>query len=580
MRRQIRDGDWRWPALTIGVLASIAMIVILVWVGRWLTVWFDEWNFIFGRQTLGANMFLVPHVDGFVAVPAAVYYVILHVWGLSSYYPFLVADWLAHFACVGLLGYIVSRKSGVLVGLMAALSLLFLGSAYEALLQPFQMQYLFSAAGGLLAFALLDREGRRPWHYVVAGAALLGAIASSGVGPIITGMVFVWALLKRDRAAALTALPALVVYGIWYVGWFAYLHRVAGTGENLPLVPIELLYGLGAAIVGVLGLPPMRFAWLGAALGIAVLVGLAYVARKRGLRPTPLAVAAVFALVVEYGLQAVFRGSFGIDHGARSAYLYPAAIFIWLAVAATIGHRLDPRRWATRGRLWVPAVVGLLIIPMVLGNMVQFWLAGRAMEPLRATELRELALMVELRDTPGLALDVMADPALLPVVTPRDYYVAIDQFGAPTIASGNPGADLPGPDAAALNDLAKTLIGGAVRLGPDGAPASSAPMLNVKTGTTAPGPGTSCTLLNTVGDEADASWIPPTAGVSIATAQNAIVDVFVGLYDPVESPISALLRSEIRRGRTFWLPTLPPGLEWHIRVKVTSHATVYVCARQ
>ena len=115
VRRQIQDGDWRRPALVIFGLAVVAMIAILVWVGRWLTVWFDEWNFIFDRQTLNLDSFIVPHVDGFVALPAAVYYVILHVWGLGSYFPFLIADWIAHLACVGLLGYIVARKSGVII---------------------------------------------------------------------------------------------------------------------------------------------------------------------------------------------------------------------------------------------------------------------------------------------------------------------------------------------------------------------------------------------------------------------------------------------------------------------------------
>jgi hypothetical protein len=575
----IRNGDWRRPALLIFTVATIAMALVLVWVGRWLSVWFDEWNFIFGRQTLDLDSFLRPHVDGFVAVPAAVYYVLLHVWGLSSYYPFLVADWLAHLACVGLLGYIVSRKSGVLVGLMAALSLLFLGSAYEALLQPFQMQYLFSAAGGLAAFALLDRANRRRRDYVLAGAALLIAIASSGVGPIITGMVFVWAMLKRDRAAALTALPALVIYGIWYVGWFAHLSRVAGTADNLPLVPIELLYGLGAAIVGVLGLPPMRFAWVGAGIGIAVVVGLAWIARIRGWRPAPLAVAAVFALVVEYTLQAVFRGAFGIDHGARSAYLYPAAIYIWLAVAGTIGHRLDPHLWTSRRRPWVPALVGLLIVPMALGNMVQFWLAGRAMQPLRESELRELALTVQLRDTQGLALDAMVDDALLPVVTPRDYFVAIDQFDEPRIALGDPGSDLPGPDATQLNAMVARLLGGAVTIGPFGEHGPTAPVVTATIGTTAPDTVAGCTTITSAAGQAAASWSPPSSGVSVVADRNAIVEIFLGLYEPADAPINPLLLRTILRGDTFWLPDLPAGLSWIVSVKAETSGALHICSR-
>jgi hypothetical protein len=377
----------------------------------------------------------------------------------------------------------------------------------------------------------------------------------------------------------LTAVPALVVYGIWYVGWFAQLHRVAGTGENLPLVPLELVYGLGAAIVAVLGLPPMRFAWVGAGIGIAVLIGLAWIGRRRGLRPTPLAVAAVFALVVEYVLQAVFRGSFGIDHGARSAYLYPAAIFIWLAIAATIGHRLDPRGWTGGRRLWVPALIGLLVVPMALGNMLQFWLAARAMEPLRATEVRELALMVRLRDTLGLALDTAPDTDLMPQVTARDYFAAIDRFGEPQVAYARLGDSLPGPDTTMLNAFALRLLGAAVTVGPDGEPGPTAPVLGAMSGAAASDIRPGCTTLTTAQAQASATWSPPTPGVTITTDGKAVVDVSLGLYAPADAPADPMVLAAINSGDTFWLPQLPASLAWTMTVRVQGDGTLHICSR-
>jgi hypothetical protein len=576
----IRAGSWRWPASAIFALCAFAMGVVLFWVGQWLTIWFDEWNFIFGRQSGTIDDLIRPHVDGMVVVPAAVYYVLLHIWGLTSYYPFLIVNWLAHFACVGLLGLIVTRKSGVLVGLMAALSLLFLGSAFEALLQPFQMQYLFSAAGGLTAFLLLDRDVRTGPIYVAAALALLFAIASSGVGPIITGMVFVWALLRRDRGALLAAVPALVTYGIWYFAWLGQLHRVAGTAENLGQVPVEVLYGIGAAVAGVTGLPPLRFAWVGLALAVVVGVALLLLAARRGLRPTPLTVAALFALVVEYGLQAVFRGAMGLDHGARSAYLYPAAIFIWLAVAGTIGRRLDPRRWTGGRRLWVPALIGLLVVPMALGNMTQLVLAARAMHEQRATELRELGLMVRLRDSPGLAMDVTPDPAFLAQVTARDYFLAIDRFGTPQIAIDRPADDLPGPDGSALNAVAMRLLGAAVTIGPSGQPGPAAPVLNVISGIDAPDDAPACTLLTTASGQAQATWSPSATGVLIRIDGPGEVTAFTGLFEPVDQPVDATELAALQRGDTIWLPALPPSLSWSMRIEVHGDAVVHVCSRQ
>ncbi|MEA2676524.1 MAG: hypothetical protein QOJ81_665 [Chloroflexota bacterium] len=577
------EGNWRRPAAVILALGVIVMAFILAWVGSWLTIWWDEWNFIFWRQTLSLDTFLVPHVDAFVALPAAVYYVVLHAFGLTMYYPLLMADWLAHFACVGLLGYIVARKSGVLIGLMAALSLLFLGSAFEVLLQPFQMQYLFSAMGGLLALLALDREARTAPHYAVATIALLGAIASSGVGPIMAGMVLVWAVLRRDRPALYIATIALIAYGTWYVGWQAHLSRVAGWAENLPNVPIEILYGLGAAVSGVIGLPPARFAWLGLAVGVALVL----IALWRGLRPTPMAIAAVLALAAEYTFQAVFRGAFGLDHGARSAYLYPAAIFIWLAVAGIIGRRLDPRRWTGGRRLAVPALIGMLVVPMALGNMTQFVLAANAMRPLRLTELRELALMVKLRDVPGLALDAPSDPDLLPQVTARQYFAAIDRFGTPQIPNHGP-ADYGGHNASdntALNALVLRLLGGAITVGPDGAPAAAAPTLEVVSGTTAPDGRYGCTALTPASGAAQATWSPSSAGVAIYAEQATDVDappvqLFIGFFAPADAPVDATILAAVQGGETIWLPALPESLHWTLTLKVDGNAVVHVCSKQ
>jgi hypothetical protein len=576
----IRAGDWRRPAALIFAVCAVAMALILAWVGSWLTIWFDEWDFIFGRQTLTPDSFLVPHVDAFVAVPAAVYFVVLHTFGLASYYPLLIADWLAHFACVGLLGLVVSRKSGVLVGLMAALSLLFLGSAFEALLQPFQMQYLFSVAGGLLALLALDREDRATRHYLVAAAALLFAIASSNVGPIVSGMVGLWALLRRDPPAVSIAALALAAYGVWYLGWQAHLSRDSFSAENLPNVPIQLLYGLGAAVSGVIGLPPARFAWLGLVVGVAlVATGL-----WRGLRPTPLAIAALAALIVEYGLQAVFRGSFGLEHGARSAYLYPAAIFIWLAVAATLGRRLDPRNWTAGRRRFVPLTVGLLIVPMVLGNMAQLYLAARAMQPLRASELRELALIAGLRDVPGLNLDIASDPDLLPQVTARQYFIAIDRFGTPRLAINDPADDLPGPDATRLNALAVRLLGDAITIGPDGVPAPSAPVLNVTSGTAGPDRA-GCASLTSSNGTATATLAVGSAGISISTLpiagpEKVYSQLSLGLFQPADAPLDAALLAQVGRAETIWLPALPDPYSWQLSVRVYGNAVALICARQ
>ena len=116
-------------------------------------------------------------------------------------------SWAAHFAAVAVLYRIVSHRSGALLGAAAAISLLFLGSAWEVLFHPFQMQFLFAIVGGLVAIDQLDRD--KP---TVAAIALVIAVASSGLGVIFTGLVVVWGALRRDRPTLLAAAPAIVVY--------------------------------------------------------------------------------------------------------------------------------------------------------------------------------------------------------------------------------------------------------------------------------------------------------------------------------------------------------------------------------
>jgi hypothetical protein len=392
-------------------------------------------------------------------------------------------------------------------------------------------------------------------------------------------MILAWALLRRDRLAMLVPLPALAAYGIWYVAWQSHLSRIPGTVENLVHVPVELLYGIGAAVAAVSGLPPIRFAWVGAAIAVAIGIALVLLVVKGRLRLTPLATAALLALVIEYGLHAVFRGAMGLEHGARSAYLYPAAVFIWLAVAGTIGRRLDPRLWTGGRRPLALALIGLLIVPMTLANMTQFFLAARALHVIRATEARELTLIERLRNVPGLALDVSPDIKLLGNVSPRRYFTAIDQFGAPYVEGAS--TDLPGPDATALNAVAVQLLGDAIGIGPDGAPGPTAPSLSVVGGSATPDESPACTLLTVSSGIAEAAWSAPSSGVAImSAAEPEQIRLFIGLFEPADTDApEAVSVAALQRGETIWLPALPDSFGWTLRLEVAGDAAVRVCSR-
>jgi hypothetical protein len=559
-------------------LAGIVMLGLLLYVSRWLTFWFDEWTFVVYRPDPSLHSIFSPHVDGFLATVAVIYEALLHVFGLGTYLPYLLVDWLAHFVCVALLYHIVARRSGPVLGLMAGLSLLLLGSAYEDLLQPFQMLFLLAGAGGLLALdrlLVIEEEPARPHSrrdLVVAALALLFAVTSSSVGPIFVGLIVVWATLRRDRGALLATAPAIALYGIWYILSIGQFERPPSTGMDLVLTAQSLLYGLGSAVCGVVGLPPERFGWVGALLLAAAAVCVA-IAVIRGLRPAPLAAAAFLALGAEYGLEAFYRGSLGVEHAARSGYLYPAALFIWLTISGVVGRGLDRERWIARGRLiFVPAAVLVLIVPM--GNMAQFVGAARQSKIIRATEVAELRLVEAVRSIPGVDLDVSPDPDYIPQLTGRTYLAAIERFGAPTLAWDWESS----ADSTRVNLAAVRLLGPSIGTVAPPSSGGSAPQLTVKAGSAERGASSNCSLVRPSGPDAavmiaiqdgQAFWLqsPPT-GVLLR----------VGVVDKPSAALDESVGKSLANGQAVVLPGLPTPYRWQVQLTSLGTQSFEVCS--
>lgn len=403
------------------VAAGAVMLALLVYVGRWLLFWREEWDFIVHRPDPTSEALLAPFIDNFNAAPVLLNDALLAAFGLRSYWPYLAVEWAGHFVAVALLYRIVSRRSLVL-GRVAALSLLFLGSGWEVLLHPFQIQYLLAIIGGLLALDRLDVQVPNRERSLAAAAALVVAVLSSPIGVIFCGLLLVWGALRRHRATVVAVIPAVVVYAAWYVTW-------GRQGEGFPgpdLAPLDrayaVLYGMGAAVAGLVGLPPTDFALAGLALGLGTLTIVAVLV-WRGYRPEPLALAALAALATEHVLWTLFRASFGAEYGARSGYVYLGVIFLWLAIGVV---RLPARRW-------VPLTAGILVGVMAVGNMRQFVGAARESRILRATAMAELHWIESMRADPRLVRDVRIDPNNLYTLTVGGYLEALDRFGRPSL---------------------------------------------------------------------------------------------------------------------------------------------------
>jgi hypothetical protein len=213
-----RPIDWigrnrRW------VLAALLVLdlLVLLYMGRGLTFYFDEWDFVTHDYGGGLHSLLVAHVGNISVFPVAVYKLLFHVAGLNHYPVFRVVVIALHLLAAWLVYVLAARRLAPVPALLATTLVLFLGAAWEDLLWPFQIGYLLSVVGGLAAWVLLEREDRA--GDVLAMLSLVVSIGSSSLGiPLVIGVAVELAWRRSWRRGFVVAIPVLL-YVVWYLGY-------------------------------------------------------------------------------------------------------------------------------------------------------------------------------------------------------------------------------------------------------------------------------------------------------------------------------------------------------------------------
>jgi hypothetical protein len=213
--RVVEGVERRWAWLLVFLM--VLDLALLLDLGRGLTFFFDEWDFVTHDYGGGLHSLLVAHVGNIYVLPVAVYKVLFHLVGLNHYAVFRLVLIALHLYCAGLVFVLASRRVSRPAALMAMALILFLGAAWEDLLWPFEVGYLLSVAGGLSAWALLERDDRRGDVAALAGVTV--AMASSSLGiPIMVGIAVELVWCRGWRRGWLVAIPA-VLYVLWYLNY-------------------------------------------------------------------------------------------------------------------------------------------------------------------------------------------------------------------------------------------------------------------------------------------------------------------------------------------------------------------------
>jgi hypothetical protein len=412
--------------LGIAMAASVATVLYLT---RDLTFLQDTWEFLMNRREVDLDALMEPHNEHISVIPVAIEALLVEAFGMSSATPEYVVLALALAAAAALLFAYARRRVGDWLALFAAVLLLFLGPAWEALLWPFEIGFVGSVLFGLAMLLALDRDDRE--GDLAACLFLALALGFSSVGTPFAAAAAVDVLQKRRargwRRAWLVAVP-IALYAAWYLGW----GREAETHLSLDNVlssPRFVLESAATAVGSVFGLGTSPFGgspdpvW-GRILLVALVAGLvARHVRRPALPPGLWPVAA--AAATNWFLTA-FNQVPGRDP-TSSRYQYMGAVLVLLLLANLLaGVRLGRRALA------VAAVVTLAAVSVNLVVLRD----GRDTLAVQSELTRaDLAAIEIARRTVDPAFS-LTDPQVAGTTTLVDvqvakYLPAIDEHGSP-----------------------------------------------------------------------------------------------------------------------------------------------------
>jgi hypothetical protein len=419
----------RTPVVLLWVFAAASIVLLLVLCSG-MTFFQDEWNMTIHRRAFDAESFFAANDIHPVWLIVAIYKLSLALFGMTSVGPVRVLAVLLYAGTAILLFFYVRRRLGDWLALFPAVILMFLGPGWNVLLWPFEMTLVGSAAAGLGALLLLDRDDRA--GDVGACALLVLAMGCSSLGVPFALAAGVDVLLRhRTRGWSriyVAALP-LAVYALWYLTWG---HKVpnALSLANMLDTPVFVAESIASALGSLTGLhtaavgseaatPPE---WGRALLvAVAALVAL-WVRRARDISPriwVPLTAAGAYWIL----------GGFNFIPGrdpTASRYQYIGGIFVVLILAEVFrGARVSNRTLAI-----LAAVTGVILIsngsPLKEGRALMKQQSDLARGELAAIEIARDTVSPEFALTPEIA----GTSTLVPIDA-GSYLTAVDDFGSP-----------------------------------------------------------------------------------------------------------------------------------------------------
>ena len=306
-----------WPP----VLVTVGALIVLVWLGRDMTFYHDEYAFILLRD-LSWNGLFAPHNEHLSATLVLLYRTLLGTVGTVSYWPYLGVTFALHVVVAGIVYVVVRRETAAGWALGAMALVLMLGAGGDDILWAFQSGTVGATAAGMAAVVVAPR---RP---AVAAFLLTLALATSGAGlAFLVGTGF-HLLLTRPRA-----LPWLLLPVGLYLGWYL-VFATSAVSAGLHGLPEYVLTGLSASAAGALGSTALI-------VGEVALLVLAFgLGRARSVPPVVLAL--LLSGVAFFAIAGLVRAQLGAEQATAPRYVYIVAPSLIIAGAVLLARIPKP----------------------------------------------------------------------------------------------------------------------------------------------------------------------------------------------------------------------------------------------
>jgi hypothetical protein len=539
----------RWPWVLAGLMLVDA--ALLLYMGRGLSFFYDEWDFVQHDYGGGLHSLLVAHVGNISVFPAAAYKVLFHVAGLNHYVVYRVTVVGLHLAAAGLVFVLALRRVSALPALLATALILFLGAAWEDLLWPFQIGYMLSIVGGLGAWLLLE-YGRRSTDLLAMAMVILAAGSSSLGIPIMVGIAVEFAWQREWRREWIVLVPA-ALYLLWYLR-YGESQVTAISLINAPSFAMDL----AAAAFG--GLVGRGLEWGRPLAVLGVLALGAGLSRARAISPR---LASLIAAGISlWAITATARSTISAPDASR--YIYLGAVMIVLVAVELLSAMEVTSRALLLGVVLIlaAAVTGLTTLRAGAAGL-------RSTSEALSAELAALEIAA-----PYVPPTYQPDSQRAPQITAGPYLHVVRSIGSSPadtpskiIESDTPTRTLVDSTLLRLEGAALVSVSRPFLVGP------RAPLIANVAGTPPMKKGQGCWMMDAVGAGAFTEFILPKGGMVIrATAQP--VQVVARRFAP---PLGGVELGAVA-SRAASLIRLPPdrsGRPWFIRL--ASGAPAEVC---